>query len=157
VPVGAEPFRFDEKSPLVASAKEIAAKHRVTQDCLSDFCGLYAREQTEAMTRLANARRNEVAALGPMASERVSAVTRFLQGTVGEADAKPLLDSIWTSSAVRSWETLITKLARGHGSSFSSGGRDPGAGRGMDPKTYEALSMAQRMAYARTGDPNNFG
>src|SRR5262249_8372653 len=110
VPLGAEPFKFDQNSPLVASAKEIAKQHGLTQDALTAFSALYARGRVEAQSRLREARAAEVSKLGPMVSERMSAINRFLEGTLGAADAEPLQASIWTAAAAKSWEKLITKL-----------------------------------------------
>jgi hypothetical protein len=153
VPVGAQPFKFDDKSPLVASAKELAAKHHLSQDALTDFAGLYAREQVEAQTRLRSARVAEEAKLGPMVTERMSAINRFLEGKLGKALAEPLQASIWTAAAARSWEALITKLASS-GSGYSNIGRDGGDGRRISDAVYESWSSGQRLNYARTGDPD---
>jgi hypothetical protein len=156
LPVGAQPFKFDQNSPLVAGAKEIAKKYGLTQDALTAFSELYARERVEADSRMRAARATEVQKLGPMVSERMSAINRFIEGKLGAADARPLLDSVWTAAAAQSWEKLITKLASS-GSSYGHHGREPPGRGGPSEETWNSWSIGQRMNFARNGRPDDYG
>jgi len=156
-PEGVE-FKFNEQDQNLQGARALMhdiIHGKVTgQEAFSKMLGLYAGVRVNETQAIKTARDAELGKLGPTATARMSAINTFLEGTLGAADAKPLQDAIWTAAAAQSWEKLITKLATGHGSRFAQNGRDGRAGQAVDQKTYDGWSPAQRLNYARTGDPD---
>lgn len=157
-PQGLE-FKFNESDPNLQAARAVAKELGISQDGFSKLLGLYAGTKVNETQAIKGAYDAEVAKLGSAGPARVSAVTQFLNGILGEDGARPLVGTkdrpgvLWTADIVKSFETLITKLASGHGSTFSHAHRDGGKTE-VDDATYNSWSHAERMNYARTGDPN---
>lgn len=154
-PEGIE-FKFNEADQNLQTFRTIAKEAGLTQDQFSKALSLYAGTRvTEAQT-LKEARDAELGKLGSTASARISAINQFLDGYLGAEDAGHLKGALWTAGIVQSLEKLITKVATGHGSNFSQQHRDTGKAEVSD-ETYNSWSGAQKLNYARTGDPNKAG
>jgi hypothetical protein len=119
---------------------------------------VYASEQMQFATTMREARSREDQALGSAGPERITAVTRFLSGYLGDQAVALIGDGqrnpgvLWTSNIVKAFEALITKVTSGHGSSYSQSGRDGGPRSGPTEEQYAGWTSAQRLNYARTGD-----
>lgn len=139
-------FKFNDGDPLLAQARTAAHEMGLTQDQFSKMLGIYAGSRIGETQAFANAKTAEIAKLGPAGSTRVTAVTTFLNSALGP-EAAPLIDSIWTASAIQSWEKLITRLSGQGAGSFSSAHREPPEAAGKIPgfatMTFEQKRDAQ--------------
>lgn len=152
IPDGIE-FKWNGEDKSLQGFRAWAQKAGLTQEQFSQALDLYAGNTIAQTQALKDARAAELGKLGATADARIASVKTFLNGFLGDADAAVLTDTLWTAGIVQGFEKLITKIASGHGSSFSQANRD-GGGKQVDDATYNGWSVAQRMNYSRTGDPN---
>jgi hypothetical protein len=137
-------FRFDEAGNKAAfeAARAWAHNKGMTQSDFSEMLGLYASQEAQQQAAFAERSRQEIAKAGVNAPQRVDAVGRWITGTVGEADAKPIRATIVTDAHLRFYEKIMTQLSTQGGASFSQSHRAP-------PDTnkipgYEGMSFEQR-------------
>jgi hypothetical protein len=153
-PVGAEGYALNEKDPRLPALREVALKHKLSNSALNDLVAVGAAHEAHQMAVLQHARQAELGKLGPTASGRVTAVQTFFNGYLDKADAEALNNTLWTSGIITAFEKLITKVASGHGSTYSNANRDGGGRQGVSDAVWDSWSYGQRSNYARTGDPN---
>jgi len=153
IPEGSN-FKFNPQDARIPKLQAWAHKHGLGVDAFQELIGIGASYDLDGFQNLAAARAAEESKLGPTASARMSAVNHWLSSMLGEADARHLQDAIWTAAAARSWEKLMAKVSGGSGSRYSHAHRDGGPSDSVDDATYDKWSVAQRLNYARTGNPD---
>jgi hypothetical protein len=142
-------------APIEIDPRPWAHNRGMSQSEFSEMIGLYASHTANTEAMLAERSRQEIAKVGINAPQRVDAISKWLTGMVGEADAKPIRATIVTDAHVRFYETIMNKLTSQGGASFSQSHRVP-------PDTakipgYEGMSFEQRrhaqdqLAARRTG------
>lgn len=145
-------FTIKADDPLLAQARTWAHQRGLNQEAFSELLGMHAAAQINQEQVIKSAREAEIQKLGAAAPARVDAVSAFLKATIGD-QAKPLLDSIWTADAVKSWETLMQKLTSQGAGSFSQAHRDVqetnGKIAGYDKMTFEQRRAAQDALLSR--------
>jgi hypothetical protein len=142
-------------APIEIDPRPWAHNRGMSQSEFSEMIGLYASHTANTEAMLAERSRQEIANVGINAPQKVDAISKWLTGMVGEADAKPIRATIVTDAHVRFYETIMNKLTSQGGASFSQSHRVP-------PDTakipgYEGMSFEQRrhaqdqLAARRTG------
>ncbi|TYL83617.1 hypothetical protein [Bradyrhizobium cytisi] len=119
---------------------------------LSEVLGIYASHQSAQEARLAEISRAEIAKVGANGPQRVDAVSRWITGLVGAADAKPIRATLVTDAHLRFYEKLMSQQASQGAASFSSQHRvapDQNKIPGYDNMSFEQRRHAQDQAAAR--------
>jgi hypothetical protein len=145
-------YKFDQNDPSLVAAKNWAHKHGMTQEAVSEILGIYAGHESAKEAELAARSAAEVAKAGVNAPQRVDAVTKWITGMVGEADAAPIRATLVTDSHLRFYEALMTKLSSQGTASFSQSHRtapDANGIPGYDKMSFEQRRQAQDQNAAR--------
>lgn len=141
-------FQFDANNPILKDAQAFALKAGLDQNQFSQVLGLYAQHEAQQTAKFAAAQAAEVAKLGANANSRVSAVSTFIRGHLGDKLASPMLATLATAAQVEGWEKIMTKMQNGGAASFSQQHRDlPQRGR-IDQATYDKMSYTEKKRYA---------
>lgn len=150
-PAGVE-FKFDAADPILKQAQSWAHGAGLTQEQFQQSLGLYAAAKVGEQAQIDAARTTEVAKLGPTASSRVDAITRWMTGmdsTADKADAKALAGMLVTARHVEAFERLITKFTSQGTAPFSQQHRDNTPPGKVTEEVYAKMSDAERINYAR--------
>jgi hypothetical protein len=151
LPGGVE-YKFDQSNPSLAAARNMAHSMGLSQDQFSQILGVYASHEAQQNAVLAERSRLEIAKAGVNAPQRVDAVSRFITGLMGEADAKQIKALVVTDSMLRYHETIMAKLSSQGAASFSQSHRvapETGGIPGYDKMSFEQRRLAQDQAAAR--------
>lgn len=136
-PAGVE-FKFDEKAPELAQARALAHAKGWTQQDFSEALGIFAAAKIAEQTTVNAARAAEVEKLGATGSQRVDAVTRWM-----DAQGLGVLKStLVTAAQVSAWEGHITKVTSQGAATFSQQHRS--APEANKIPGYENMSFEQR-------------
>ena len=92
------------------AARAWAHSRGLSQSDFSEMMGLYASHHAQQDAALAERSRQEIAKAGINAPQRVDAVSKWITGMVGEADARPIRATIITDAHLRFYETIISKI-----------------------------------------------
>jgi hypothetical protein len=107
------------------------------------------------VTRTAIAK--NISALGANANARVSAVDQWIRGVVGDELGKEMRHMVVSEKIVRGFEKLISKFTSQGVASFRQDGREPqGAPGRVSEAEYNAMSGAERYAYAKSFPQSQF-
>jgi hypothetical protein len=152
-------FEFAEndpiKKPAIDSVRAFALKSGLDQTQFSELLGIYAASQAHEIAKF-----NELAAverqkLGAAGTARVDAVARWLRAQFGDARVRSTLAALATEAQVSVFEGIIQKFVSQGSAPNNQNGRDADTGK-VDDATYNSWSPAQRINYARRGDPNRY-
>jgi hypothetical protein len=151
---GGVQFKFDEVGNKAAfdAARAWAHNKGFSQSDFSEMLGLYASQEAQQHVALAELSRREIAKAGANGPQRVDAVGRWITGTVGEADAKPIRATIVTDAHLRFYEKLMQREISQGGASFSQQHRaapDNAQIPGYDKMSFEQRRYAQDQLAAR--------
>ena len=105
--------------------------------------GPYASHHAQQEAALAERSRQEIAKIGTNGPQRVDAVSKWITGIVGEADARPIRATIVTDSHLRFYEAIMSKIVSQGAASFSQSHRVPAEDSGKIP-VFENMSFEQR-------------
>jgi hypothetical protein len=145
-PAGVE-FKIDPADPLIATARAQAHAMGATQEDFSKMLGIYAAAKVGEQARVDAARAAEITKLGPTASARVDAVTRWMtsiDSTADKGDAAALAGMMVTARHVEAFERLITRITSQGAAGFSQQHRvSPDASK---IPNYAGMSFEQRRA-----------
>lgn len=141
-------FEVNESDPLVGPAREFAKKHGLTKAGFKDLVALQLQGQQAENEATAVAVKAELAKLGTKGTQIVDALTRELQGMLGNEAANALLPMLFTAKQVRALETLA-KAAKGAGLSFNASGREGGQPTDIPDEEWDAMSDSQKLAASR--------
>jgi hypothetical protein len=124
-----------------------------SQQDFSEALGIFASHIAGQEAQLAERSRAEIAKAGVNAPQRVDAVTRWITGTIGDADAKPIVATIVTDAHLRFYEKIMHQLEGG--TSFSQKHRvappDDNKIAGYEGMTFEQRRLAQDQIASRRG------
>lgn len=120
-----EGFEFDisDSHPMVGPLREFAFANKLTQEQVNGLVKLDLQRQLGEIEQMREAASAEKAKLGSKATERIDAVTRWAQATLGAEHANALLPMMYSARQVEAFEKLIT-AAGGKLPSYGSGGRE---------------------------------
>lgn len=152
LPQGVE-FKLDPAKPEYGKVRELAVKHRLTQDAVTDLMGVYAETLVGSEQALSAAKKAELDKLGSNAQNRVAALETWFTGMVGEDGAKQLKSMLVTAGIVSTFEKLVAKYVGQGAAPFGQNGREPppGGGRRSDEEIAK-MTPAQRLDYVRQFD-----
>lgn len=150
-PVGAEDFKLDANDPRAPHLKDWAHRHRVSQDALSELIGIGASTEVMAHLNIKAAQDAEIAKLGsgPTATNRISAINTYLNGTLSPESAKALQGALWTAGIVKAVEELIGKATGLNSRGFSQAHREPSNDGKLSDADYDKLTPRQKLEYAQ--------
>jgi hypothetical protein len=133
---------------MIEAAQNWAHKHGLSQSAFNELVaiqahGVVAERNTYNQLAAAN-----LAALGANGPQRIDAMTTWIRGTVGDADAKPIIATMATAAHVKFYEKLFQKVTNPGGSNFTQSHRANDDGGKVDDATYNSWSYAQKRDYA---------
>ena len=146
-------FRFDGNDPGLIAAKAWAHSKGLDQSAFSEMLTLYASHVTQQEAALATRSREEIAKAGVNAGQRVDAISKWIRGEVGDADARPIIATLITDSHLRFYEKLHQRITSQGVASFSQSHRVPPEDSskipGFDNMSFEQRRQAQDNYAAR--------
>jgi hypothetical protein len=143
--------------PIIGQAKELALSLGMDQAGFSKMMGLYAASQVHEAQLISKAAAAEVAKLGANVTARVTAVTQFIRGAVGDDKiAGAITRQLLTADQIVGWERIISKAATQGHASFTQHGRVPenpnrGPLSSMSDEQYNSMSASERFRLSRLG------
>ena len=156
LPQGVE-FKFDGTKPEFTKFREVALKHGLSQDAVTELTGVYAETLVGSETSLQAARKAEVDKLGANGPARVTALQTWLNGMLGEDMGKSVAGMLVTEKIVRGFEQLAAKHSSQGSASFSQAHRDaPNDPKRVTEEQYQKMSAAERLDYVRQFDQRQF-
>jgi hypothetical protein len=144
------------KGPLIEQAKAFAHKAGLDQGQFNTMMGLFAASEINEITTLTAARDAEIAKLGAMGSQRITAIQNFLRGNLGDDLAKTMAAVIVTEKHVRGWEKLMQKMSGG-GSSFSHQHREADDSPKLSDAQWDSMSYSEKRAYSEKASAGGSG
>jgi hypothetical protein len=118
-------FQFDGNDPGLIAAKNWAHARGLDQSAFSEMLTLYASHVAQQEAALGERSRQEIAKAGINAPQRVDAISKWIRGEVGDADARPIIATLITDSHLRFYEKLYHKITSQGVASFSQSHRVP--------------------------------
>jgi len=149
---GDQTYTFDQNDPSIAAARNWAHAKGLSQDEFSQVLGIYASHVAQQNAVLAARAAEEVAKAGVNAPQRVDAVSKWIRGEMGDADAKPVLATIVTDAHLRFYEKMMNKISSQGAASFSQSHRaapDTNPIPGYENMSFEQKRFAQEQNAAR--------
>jgi hypothetical protein len=149
---GGQTYTFDQNDPSLVAARNLAHAKGWSQQDFSEALGIFASHIAGEQAALAERSQQEIAKVGANGPQRVDAVSRWITGMVGEADARPIRATIVTDAHLRFYETIIGKLTSQGAAGFSSAHRvpaEPPGIPGFDKMSFEQQRQAQDNLAAR--------
>lgn len=139
--------KLDPNDPMLKTAREMAHAKGWSQSDFSDALGVVASMKASEAAAYEAAKTANLAALGAKGPERIDAVTRWLAANFSEAEVKPILATLATTSHVTVFEKIISKLTNGGAGTFRQTGREVETGK-IDDATWSKMSYSEKKAYA---------
>jgi hypothetical protein len=139
-------YKFDASNPGLAALKSWAHQKGLDQSTLSEILTIYATNEAQQNAQLAAISRAEIAKAGVNAPQRVDAVSKWIRGEVGDADAKPILATMVTDAHLRFFEKMQQRVTSQGAASFSQQHRvapDDKAIPGFESMSFEQKRHAQ--------------
>jgi hypothetical protein len=149
---GGQTYTFNQNDPSLVAARNLAHSKGWSQGDFSEALGIFASHIAGEQAALAERSQQEITKVGANGPQRVDAVSRWITGMVGEADAKPIRATIVTDAHVRFYETIMNKLTSQGGASFSQSHRAPPDNDkipGFDNMSFAQQRHAQEQLAAR--------
>jgi hypothetical protein len=138
-------------SALLGQAKQFAFEHQLDGPAFSKMLGLYASNQLADQQRFDQARKAEIAKLGPNVSVRVDSVNTWLESQVGSTLAHALRQTMVTARSVEAYEKLMRSFVSQGVSGSPGAGRDGASSQParMSDADYNGLSYHEKLSYAQ--------
>ncbi len=153
-------FQFDQNSPELKRAREIAHTRGVDQETFSDMLGVFAATKIAEQQNLAVARNAELAKLGSAAPQRIGAIETWLKARVGQKADLIIaqMRNYPVASMVEAFEDIVRLFSHQGGADYSQSGRaqpdNNGKIEGYDTMTFEQRRLAQDMRAGRVIAPS---
>jgi hypothetical protein len=149
-------YEVDPADPALADLRTLAKKIGLTQEDFSALLGVHVAREAASEAKYRTAMKGELDKLGANATVRVTALTTWLRGTVGDEIATAMRQGMFSAKIVQGLEILATKMASQGHASFSQAHREPQVnGRGplssMGEAEYNALSAQEKFRISRMG------
>jgi hypothetical protein len=145
-------YKFNAADPSLAALKNWAHAKGFDQSTLSEMLTIYATHEAQQNAVLAARSREEVAKAGVNAPQRVDAVSKWITGEMGEADAAPIKATLVTDAHLRFYEKMMQKVSSQGAASFSQSHRtapDNNPIPGYENMSFEQKRYAQEQNAAR--------
>jgi hypothetical protein len=145
LPAGVD-FRFDESDPAsgatLDAARQWAHAKGLSQSEFGELLGMYANGKVAEQTVINRAAAAERGKLGALGGQRVDAVTKWIRGEAGDANAKIIVAGLACAAQVEFMEKIMTRLTNQGSASFSQSHRVPPDTGGIPG--YENMSFSQK-------------
>jgi hypothetical protein len=141
--------------PIIGQAKELALSLGMDQAAFSKMMGLYTASQVHEQQLISKAAAAEAAKLGANVTARVTAVTQFIRGAIGDDKiAGAITRQLLTADQIVGWERIISKASTQGHASFVQHGRVPenpnrGPLSSMSDEQYNSMSASERFRLSR--------
>jgi hypothetical protein len=139
---GGQTYTFNPTDPSLVAARNLAHSKGWSQQDFSEALGIFASHIAGEQAALAERSQQEIAKAGVNAPQRVQAVSKWITGLVGEADAAPIRATIITDAHLRFYEAIIGKITSQGAASLSQSHRVPPETAGIPG--YDKMSFEQR-------------
>jgi len=152
LPAG-QTYTFNQNDPSLIAARNLAHAKGWSQQDFSEALGIFASHIAGQEAALAERSRAEVEKAGVNAPQRVAAISKWIRGEVGDADAKPIIATLITDSHLRFYEKLNQRITSQGVASFSQSHRvppDTAKIPGYEGMSFEQRRLAQDQLRART-------
>jgi hypothetical protein len=157
LPAGVE-FRFDESDPAsgatLDAARQWAHAKGLSQSEFGELLGMYANGKVAEQTVINRAAAAEREKLGALGGQRVDAVTKWIRGEAGDANAKIIVAGLACAAQVEFMEKIMTRLTNQGSASFSQSHRAPPDNDkipGFENMSFAQQRHAQEQLRARGG------
>lgn len=117
-------YQVDEADPLLAAAREWAAKEGLTQGQFNGVLALRARMEADANAAWEVAAAAELGKLGDNGPARIDTVTQFLSAKLPKAQFEAVHGVIQSAAGVEAIETIMTLAGGPHLPGGAGGGSD---------------------------------
>jgi hypothetical protein len=157
LPPGIE-FKIDTNDPAYKDLANFAYARGWSSQEFSAALGIFASREAREAAAFAEAQRAEVQKLGANGTSRVTAVETWLRSELGDDLASGMRSMMVTEKIVRGFEKLAGQRMTQGAALFSQAHRTPepsGPGR-VSEEVYNAMTQAERFAYARGFDQSQF-
>ena len=144
-PQGIE-FKLDATNPSLGQLKQVAHKHGLTQDAVTELLSVYAGAEVGTQAQITAARAAEVGKLGTAGPSRVDAVTRFMDAS----GLGVLKSTLVTAAQVEAWEAHITKISSQGTAAFSQSHREAPDAKPSNEE-FSSWSYGDQRTYTTTG------
>lgn len=109
---GGQSYTFNQNDPSLVAARNLAHAKGWSQQDFSEALGIFASHIAGEQAALAERSQQEIAKIGANGPQRVDAVSKWITGVVGEADARPIKATIVTDAHLRFYEASANSPAR---------------------------------------------
>jgi hypothetical protein len=157
LPAGVD-FRFDESDPGSAATLDAARQWShakgLSQPEFAELLAMYANGKVAEQTVINRAAAAEREKLGALGGQRVDALTKWIRGEAGDANAKIIVAGMACAAQVEFMEKVMTRLTNQGAASFSQSHRAaPDADKipGYETMSFEQRRFAQDQNAARRG------
>ena len=103
---------IDPEDPDIPVLQELMLANGAKPEMMAGLAGIMVQRELRQMAEAGEAAAAEKKALGPDAENRLSVVTRSVQGALPAAEAKAILDGITTADGLRAIEKLVGRSSR---------------------------------------------
>jgi hypothetical protein len=154
LPAGITEWKWNTEDPvsaaLLGQAKQLAHELKLDQPSFSKLLGLHAAYQIADEQRFNEAKKVELAKLGPNAATRVDAIGTWLESQLGSELATALRKSTFTATQVRAYERLLRNFVSQGVTGNPGGARDGAHGQPerISDADYSKLSYHEKLEYA---------
>lgn len=151
VPQGIE-FKLDDKNPLVPQARQLM--HDIDQGKISGqeafarIVELHAAGEIGRLQNMQKAVDAEIQKLGATGTARVSAVTDWLNGMLGEKMGKHMATMLVSAGHIEGFENLIRKFTSQGTGNFSQQHREADAPQTPSDEQWSKMTYSERRDYA---------
>jgi hypothetical protein len=145
-------YKFNAGDPSLVALRNWAHGKGLDQSTLSEILTIYATHEAQQNAAHQARHREEIAKAGVNAPQRVDAVTKWITGEMGDADAKPIVATIFTDAHLRFYEKMMNKVSSQGSASFSQSHRaapDNNPIPGYETMSFEQRRFAQDQLLAR--------
>jgi hypothetical protein len=160
VPQGVE-FQWNAQDPGLQAFKELAVKEGMSQATVTKLLGSYAASKLAEQQATQTAVRAEAAKLGVNATARITAITTWANGFLGEKQGGAIIRCLALADAVEGFERIAAAMTTQGTAPFSQAHRTPLENNGPGPQRvseeeYQKMTPGERFTYARQFDQKQF-
>jgi hypothetical protein len=147
-------YRLDPSGPLATAARDFAAKHGLSQEQFSELVDLHVAGHAKEAEMYKQAAAAEIGKLGVNGVARVRSVQNWLNAMLGPDAGREMSVMLVNAGIITGFEKLVSKYsAKGVGPYAQRA--TPSDGR-VDEQTFDSMSAADRLNYARRFDQSQF-
>jgi hypothetical protein len=149
LPQGVE-FKLDTAKPEFSKFQQVAHKHGLAPDAVTDMLGVYAETLVGSQASIQQAYQAEINKLGANGPARVTAIDTFFTGLIGAQKAGELKKMMVTAGITEALESVVAKFSTQGAASFTQLHRETPEPQGrVSEEQWKTMSPAARLDYNR--------